>query len=142
MKSWLLVLIQFAAIALILLTGPLFAPSPLLLAAELAGLALGGWAVLAQGLSNFGITPDPVAGAKLITRGPYKFIRHPMYVALLLTTLPLVISDFSFLRLVFWLVLLVDLVVKLNYEEGLLVKQFASYGEYKKCTYRLIHFIY
>jgi protein-S-isoprenylcysteine O-methyltransferase Ste14 len=140
--SWLLVFLQFAALALIAFTGPLFAPSPLLLALELAGLALGAWAVLAQGFDNFGITPDPVAGAHLVTRGPYKLIRHPMYAALLLTTLPLVVAAPSLLRAALWLLLLADLVVKLNYEEGMLVEEFKAYTQYKKHTYRLIPFVY
>lgn len=136
-KSWLLVLVQFACLAFIFLTGPLFAPG-LLLAAELAGLALGAWAVLTMGGNKFSITPDPVAGGRLVTHGPYKLIRHPMYAALLLTTLPLVLAAFSWLRAAVWVVLLVDLVVKLNYEEGLLTKQFAGYTEYRKRTWRLV----
>jgi protein-S-isoprenylcysteine O-methyltransferase Ste14 len=142
MKSWFLVFLQFAALALIALTGPLFAPSPFLLAAELAGFALGAWAVLAQGFDNFGITPDPVTGAHLVTRGPYALIRHPMYSALLLTTLPLVLAAPSLLRAALWLLLLADLVIKLNYEEGMLAKQFVSYAEYREWTWRLVPWVY
>ncbi len=142
MKSLVLVFIQFAALALILLTGPLFPAALFPLLVELAGLALGGWAVLAQGIGNFGVTPDPVAGAHLVTRGPYALIRHPMYSALLLTTLPLVLAAFSPLRAAFWLVLLADFIVKLNYEEQLLTKKFKGYAQYKKHTYRLIPFVY
>ena len=142
MKSWLLVLIQFASLALIAFTGPIIPSNLILLALELAGLALGVWAILAQGLGNFSITPDPVSGASLVTRGPYKLIRHPMYAALLLTTLPLVVSAPSVLRVAIWLSLLVDLVVKLKYEEGMLVKTFAGYEEYKKRTNRLVPWLY
>ncbi len=142
MKSWLLVSIQFAALAAILLTGPLFPGSLVPLAVELAGLALGVWAILAIGFGNFNITPHPVHGAQLVTRGPYALIRHPMYSALLLTTLPLVLFAFNPLRAVVWLVLLADLLVKLNYEEQLLTKEFKGYAQYKKHTSRLIPFVY
>lgn len=52
MRSYLLVFIQFAAILAILLTGPLWAQAPWLLALELAGLALVLWALLAMRLAN------------------------------------------------------------------------------------------
>lgn len=142
MKSWLLVFIQFAALAFIFLTGPLFAANSLLLFLELAGVALGIWAILAQGIGNFSFTPEPIRGAHLVTRGPYALIRHPMYAALLLTTLPLVVSLPSVARIVVWLVLLADLLIKLNYEEGLLAKKFSDYASYRARTFRLIPFLF
>jgi protein-S-isoprenylcysteine O-methyltransferase Ste14 len=142
MKSLVLVLIQFAALGFIFVTGPLFPASLFPLAVEFVGITLGAWALHSIGFGNFNITPNPVRGAHLVTRGPYTFIRHPMYSALLLTTLPLVLAAFSPFRAAVWLVLLADFIVKLNYEEQLLTKKFKGYAQYKKHTYRLIPFVY
>jgi len=118
--SILFVLVQFLCLAIIGLTGPIFANPLLLLLIELSGLFLGIWAVLTMRIGYFNIAPEPLSWSKMVSQGPYRFVRHPMYLALLITTLPLMISDFSTLRLVFWFILLVDLVIKLGYEEGLL----------------------
>lgn len=141
-RSLAFVLVQFLALGLILVTGPIPPANPVLMLIEFAGLALGLWAVVAAGIGNFNVTPDPVRGGRLFRGGPYRLIRHPMYLALLLTTLPLVIADFSALRVFLWLVLLVDLVLKLSYEEGLLAAQLEGYREYMRGTYRLIPFVY
>jgi len=54
----------------------------------------------------------------------------------------LVATEFSILRAAFWLVLLVDLLFKLNYEEGMLMARLKGYSEYRQKSYRLIPFIY
>ncbi len=140
--SYLFVFIQFSSLGLIGLTGPLVADHPLLMVLELAGLALGVWAVLAMRIGNFHITPEPLSWSRMVTRGPYQLIRHPMYLALLLTTLPLIIADFSALRLGAWILLLSDLVVKMTYEERLLLNRYPDYSQYQKSTSRLLPGIY
>lgn len=141
-KPILFVFVQFAALGAILLTGPVLAADPALLALELAGLALGVWAVLTMGILRVSIMPTPQAQAQLVTGGPYRFIRHPMYSALLLFTLPLVAAAPSPLRIGLWLLLLVNLVLKLHYEEGLLLSKFKDYAAYQHRTHKLIPFIY
>ena len=140
--SILFVFIQFLCLAVIGFTGPIFANPLLLLLIELSGLFLGIWAVLAMRIGHFNIAPEPLTWSKMVYRGPYKFVRHPMYLALLLTTLPLVISDFSSLRLVFWFILLANLILKLGYEEDLLQEQFPEHVYYRKQTARMIPGIY
>ncbi len=142
LKSFTFVIIQFSCLGLIAITGPIFSDNKLLLAVEFLGLALGSWAVFVMGIGNFNVTPDPLKSSRLVTRGPYRFIRHPMYLALLLVTLPLVATKFSVLRLAIWLVLFIDLVVKLNYEEGILMTRLEGYRDYKQRSYHLIPFIY
>ncbi len=141
-KSYTLVFVQFLSIGLILATGPVFPANIFLLLIEISGATLGIWAILSMGIGKFNIIPDPKENSQLNTRGPYRLIRHPMYLALLLFTLPLVIADFSWWRGVSWLVLLIDLVLKLNYEEALLDKKLDGYREYQQQSYRLIPFIY
>lgn len=141
-KSFLLVSLQFLCLGLIFWSGPLLAGSSLLLAFELAGLLVGIWAVLAMGLGNFHIAPDPLAWSRMVQRGPYRAIRHPMYLALLLTTFPLVADSFSLPRALVWLVLLLTLLYKMGYEENLLQARFESYREYLQRTSRLIPGLY
>lgn len=142
LKSLTFVVVQFLALGLIAVTGPLFPTDKLLLTVELLGLGLGIWAVLTMGIGNFNVTPDPLQRSRLVIRGPYRLIRHPMYLALLLVTLPLVATEFSLVRALIWLALLTDLLVKLNYEEGILAAQLDGYLEYMQKSHHLIPFIY
>ena len=65
-----------------------------------------------------------------------------MYLALLVTTLPLILDEFSFLRLLFWSFLLVDLILKMNYEEGLLLASVDGYEDYVVDSHRIIPYVY
>ena len=140
--SVLFVFVQFLCLAVIGLTGALFASPIVLSLIELFGLFLGIWAVVIMRIGHFNIAPEPFTWSKMVSRGPYQIIRHPMYLALLLTTFPLVISDFSIPRLVIWFILLVNLILKMEYEEGLLQKHFPDYALYRTQTARLIPGIY
>ena len=135
--EYVLVMIQFGCLGFILVTSrwnqlPLIVILFLFAAGVLALLA-----VAAMKIGNFNIVPAPVPGGKLVTRGPYRLIRHPMYSSILLTCIPLVIADFSLLRLAFLFLLAADLVVKLYYEERLLKIQFPGYAEYCKKSWRI-----
>lgn len=140
--SLLFVLLQFIVLAIIGLTGPLVANQFLLLFVEAVGLFLGMWAVWSMRVGYFNIAPEPLNWSKMVSRGPYRIIRHPMYLALLLTTLPLVISYFSYLRAALWIILLVNLLLKMSYEEGLLHKKFPEYASYSGRTSRLLPGLY
>ena len=142
LKSYTLVFVQFACLAAILLTGPLLAPQPPLLALEVAAVALGVWAVLTVRLDKVQIVPDPHPDAQLVRSGPYRWIRHPMYAAVLLGALALVLAQPTPVRWGLWLILLADLLIKLHYEERLLAQHFAGYEDYQAESKRLVPYVY
>lgn len=139
--SYLLVFVQFASIAGILLTGNWFIIG-YGISWQIAGIALGLWAVKVMHLGEFNIVPDPKPDALLVQSGPYRLIRHPMYLSLLLFFIPLVLNDLSLVRLLFLSMLIATLVVKLHYEENLLKATFEDYDQYQQKSYKLIPFIF
>lgn len=140
-KSSLLVSIQLACILAILASGPLLAANRFLLFAEAAGLALGLWSLAVMGSRNLNIAPTVRGGAQLITGGPYRFIRHPMYASLLLVIWVVIIDYSTLLRLIFGLILTADLTIKMLYEEGILKRHFLDYPAYMERTKRIIPFL-
>lgn len=141
-KSIILVIIQLICIALILLTGRLVPRSfPLQIVFVLA-LSLGIWALWIINFKNFRLTPNFPKDTRLVAKGPYKIIRHPMYSCLLLTTLMIVLDDLSIIRIAIWIILFIDLYIKLVYEEKLIIDRNTDYLIYKRGTKRLIPFIH
>lgn len=137
-----LVGVQFFCIILLLLTGPVLASHPLMLGMQIIAFTLGGWAVIIVGPGRFNIRPDPKPSALLVTSGPYQWIRHPMYTALLTFCSALVGSDFSWTRVAIFALLLGNMLVKLDYEESLLLERFPGYAAYRARTSRMIPFLY
>ena len=84
----LLVLLQFGLLMLLaaaaspsLARGAL--PAPTWILASLS-LALVMWTLAHNRIGNFNIRPVPKRGGQLVTSGPYRWIRHPMYTSVLL----------------------------------------------------------
>jgi protein-S-isoprenylcysteine O-methyltransferase Ste14 len=123
-------------------TGPIVPGNPVFLVGAVVGVLLMIWAIGTMRLSNLNVMPDLKANSILVTSGPYRLIRHPMYAAILLITLALVWNHPTLWRAGYWLVLLIDLHFKLIYEEKLLLGKCPQYSDYKQRTKRLIPFIY
>jgi protein-S-isoprenylcysteine O-methyltransferase Ste14 len=141
-KARVLVFIQLSCIIFIFASCSPVACNPLLLLLQIAGIAIMIWALTVMGIGNMNILPLVKQGAVLVTRGPYRLIRHPMYLAVLLVIWPLIIDHFSLLRITAGFVLTTDLIIKMLFEEGLLKKQFAEYEAYMTATRRLIPLIF
>lgn len=78
-------------------------------------------------------------GHKVITTGPYSFVRHPMYVGyiLLFHCLPLALG--SLYAFIPGSLMAIILIVRTNLEEKTLQKELKGYKEYtKKVKYRLL----
>ncbi|MCS6889710.1 MAG: isoprenylcysteine carboxylmethyltransferase family protein [Chloroflexus sp.] len=138
LRSFGLVLGQFACLGAIMFTGPLIPSSPFLLGLLAGGLALGMWALLTMRLHRLSVLPDPLPHAELVSAGPYRWIRHPMYASLLLVTLAWVLAAPVVWRWALWLLLLAVLIAKLRYEEHLLANSIPGYREYQQRSWRLM----
>ena len=139
--SRLLVALQFGLIAAMVLRAD---PSRLGLAfAALlaAGLAIGLWAISANRPGNFNIRPEPKEGGALVTAGPYRWIRHPMYLAVLATMAAFVAAGDA-VQAVLWLLLAVVLAAKAVREERGLVLVHPGYAAYRERTRAILPLIF
>ena len=66
------------------------------------------------------ISPIPKSGAEFISRGIYKYVRHPMYLGLLSIGMALAANATSAIGWILYLMLMVTLNVKANFEDRLL----------------------
>jgi protein-S-isoprenylcysteine O-methyltransferase Ste14 len=126
--GWLLVVVQFLLL-LVLILLPWRSPSALsiivgiVLAAAGALLGLVAGRRLGRALTP---TPVPVEGAGLRTDGPYRWVRHPIYSAVLLMVAGYVVAIGSIWTAACAVVLLVFFLLKSRWEDGLLHEQYGD----------------
>lgn len=88
------------------------------------------------------ITAVPKQKGLMIKSGPYQYIRHPMYLSVLLYFTAFLLNDLNVFSLVVYLILVIDLLLKMNYEEKLLKEKYVDYSDYCKGSKKLLPFIY
>lgn len=100
----------------------------------IAGFALAVWGLLHLRRS-LSIIPE---ARRVVTGGPYRLVRHPLYAAEIMAALAVVLS-----RPALWAVIAVPVFVlvqllRAHYEERLLARTFPEYGAYARRTARLV----
>jgi len=140
--SFILVFIQFSCIGYFLFTGRFHFFSYFTYALLLIALALGVYAIICMQWKNFSVMPEPKNNSILISKGPYQFIRHPMYTSVLLFCASFVMTNFSYANIGIYCILTVDLIIKIKREEKYLLQQFPQYANYCMQTKQLIPFIW
>lgn len=101
------------------------------------GLAVGVWAVISF-RQKISVLPSPGPTGFLVTGGPYAFVRHPMYLTLLLFGIGLFLAYPTLPRLGAIIVLVGVLFIKMRYEEHMLADRYSGYDTYKSYTGRLL----
>ena len=142
-RGVLLVFLQFAGIGASIGAALYFpASKPVWLLISLLGVLLGLTTLAFNRIGNFNIHPALRKSAQLITTGPYRWVRHPMYLSVVLCLLGVALYS---THLIAWSGLAVSagaMIGKSYIEESLLLERFEAYATYKNKTKRLIPFVF
>lgn len=86
--------------------------------------------------TNISPFPSPRSKTILITGGMFKYMRHPIYSGIIISSISYSIYSGSIYKLIVAVVLCVLFYFKSMYEERKLSQQFLNYEHYKKVTGR------
>jgi protein-S-isoprenylcysteine O-methyltransferase Ste14 len=108
---------------------------------QVGALALMIWARLTFGMRSFNATANATEG-KLITNGPYHWLRHPIYASLIYFFVSVFIS-YPFLdTIIAVLLIIIGLFGRMLLEETSLMAIYDEYEDYCKKTKRVIPFVF
>lgn len=106
-----------------------------------SGLAGAVWARRALG-DNWSSAVTFKQGHELIVRGPYKYVRHPIYTSMLLMVLGTALAIGRLHAWIGFLVCIVGFSIKLRQEEALMTRHFPdAYPAYKQRVKALVPFV-
>lgn len=128
-----------AAVALVY-RGALLGTGPISLSLQVAGIALMVWSRLTFGLRSFHYAANPTQGG-LVTSGPYRYLRNPIYAAAWLILWTGVAVHWSPMNGALAAVVAVTLLIRIACEEALLRGTYPEYADYATKTARLIPFV-
>jgi protein-S-isoprenylcysteine O-methyltransferase Ste14 len=112
-------------------------PEELVIAGELVAVGFCAWllvSVLFLGRC-FGVLPE---ARGMVTTGPYRLVRHPVYLGEIGACVGLALAAPSLVNLGFLTALFVAQAVRMRLEEGVLTLAFPLYAEYAASTPRLL----
>ena len=108
---------------------------------QVFAVALMVWARLTFGMRSFHAAANPTEGG-LVTSGPYHFVRHPIYAAVLYFVWAGIASHLSVISVLCGIGVFAGLFVRILAEEQLVVKRYPEYTTYAQKTRRLIPYLF
>jgi protein-S-isoprenylcysteine O-methyltransferase Ste14 len=109
--------------------------------AQAASFALMLWARHTFGRRSFHLSADPTDGG-LVTTGPFRFVRHPIYTAVCIFVWAALLGSPSIQTLLFAALVTIGAVMRVFCEEHLLAQQYPEYKGYSRKTKRMIPFVF
>jgi protein-S-isoprenylcysteine O-methyltransferase Ste14 len=98
------------------------------------------WARVTFGHRSFHASATPTKGG-LITSGPYRFIRHPIYASLMYFYWTAIATHFTLIEMVLGIVITIGFIIRILAEERLILEHYPEYAAYAVRTKRIIPFI-
>ena len=134
------VLVATVSIVYLVFDEGLFSPHPVVIALQVAAAGLMAWARITFGPRSFHAAANPTEGG-VVKTGPYRYLRHPIYMALILFTCAGVCGRPSSGHLLAAGALTAALVVRALSEERLVRSRYPEYSEYARTTKRFVPFV-
>lgn len=139
--SYFLVIVQFSCITLLIFLNPSMFTKTLPLVIFCLGISLFLYIMYDIKTANFNIIPEIKENAPLITTGVYKYIRHPMYFAVIVTIFSPLSSTLNLTNICIGIVLIFTLFLKAKKEENLWMQESKEYAKYKEKTKMIVPFV-
>jgi protein-S-isoprenylcysteine O-methyltransferase Ste14 len=118
----------------------IIARSPVGMVVQAAAVLLMIAARITFGRRSFHAAANPTAGG-LVTRGPYRFWRHPIYSAILYFVWSTALDHRSAFAIAAAVLVTIGAMVRMYAEETLLMKMYPDYAIYRARTARVIPFV-
>jgi protein-S-isoprenylcysteine O-methyltransferase Ste14 len=134
-------LVAVAALALLIAIHHLFATAPLLIAVQVAAVLLMVWARVTFGWRSFHATARTSQGG-LVTTGPYRYWRHPIYASIVYFVWAGQIESTSPLALAAAACVTLALLGRMLLEERFLRETYGEYEEYCRQAKRFIPWLF
>ena len=128
------VIAQFAA-------GNLLSSSPWVIAVQVGALLLFLWARLTFGWRSYHVAANPTAGG-LVTSGPYRYIRHPIYTGISVLNGAGVVAHWSWVSGLLGGLVVGRALLRIYCEEFLVTARYPEYRQYAATTWRMIPYVF
>ena len=121
--------------------GVLFTAQPIAIALQLIAVGLLIWSRITFGRRSFHAAANPTAGG-LVTTGPYRLIRHPIYTAACLFGWGPIAVHRSLVSVALGILLLLGALLRMLCEEQLVKQKYPEYVAYSKVTKRMVPYLF
>ncbi len=134
-------LIAVLALMILILRKSIIAEGLFAILIQILAVTLMIWARVKFGFRSFHAAANPTDGG-LITTGPYRYLRHPIYAALIYFLWAGIFSHISFFNILLGLIATAGLLIRIFAEERLVTEKYPEYSGYALRTKRIIPFIF
>ena len=133
----------FAVLGLVFLVynRALFSTNPVGIIIQVLAAGLMVWARITFGARSFHAIANTTEG-KLVTNGPYRLLRHPIYAAVIYFVWAGVLSFMNLEAIAGALLVSAGLITRMLIEEKFLMATYEEYKAYSKRTFRVIPFLF
>ena len=135
--GYILLIVSFLPL---LYAGSVLLTSPTVSCIQFLAIGLMIWARLMFGTRSFHLVANPTEGG-LVTTGPYRYIRHPIYASVLYFAWAGILGNPTLMNIALGCGMIVGAWMRIIAEERLVVTKYPEYAEYGSRTKRVIPFL-